>query len=152
MYSDLIELMEGSDMVIYRSRACTSDEVRMASSLLDLKLPEDFVSYLETFGSLSFGSFEINGIIDNTDLKEPVNSNFVGLTLEAYEKYHLPKKYALIGSVGDGSQYALCCDSNSRSFGKLFYWNAGVRNAESMEAAFDSFYEFVKYKIELVLD
>lgn len=152
MIEDLLNKFKEQDEIIYTSLPGTTERLQKISELLNITLPVDFKTYLEKYGAISVRSVEINGLISDGNDLEPVNINFVGLSKESQEKYGLFKKYVQLGDAGFGDQWVLCCDENSENFGKVFYWNPGIKKITDMELCYDSFTSFIRTRLESVID
>ncbi|WP_348715145.1 SMI1/KNR4 family protein [Tenacibaculum sp. 190130A14a] len=152
MIEDLLNKFKEQDEIIYTSTPGTPERLQKISELLNINLPKDFKAFLEKYGAISVRSVEINGLINNGNDLDPVHINFVGLSKEGQVKYGLFKKHIQLGDAGLGDQWVLCCDGDSENFGKVFYWNPGLKTITDMELCYDSFTSFIRTRLESVLD
>ena len=147
MLENIIDRLKEKEIKVYSSGPTSAERINNVSKILEIELPESFKNYLLTYGSLSVKSFELNGLINISNDSEPVHANFVGLTKESQDNYGLIKKYIQLGDAGLGDQWVLCCDSQSKNYGKMFFWNPGIADENDMEKCADSFEEFIEKKL-----
>ncbi|WP_262713602.1 SMI1/KNR4 family protein [Seonamhaeicola marinus] len=147
MLENIIYRLKKQEIKVYSSGPNSAERIDNASKILEIQLPESFKNYLLIYGSLSVKSFELNGLINVSNDSEPVHANFVGLTKESQDKYGLIKTYIQLGDAGLGDQWVLCCNSKSKNYGKVFYWNPGISGENDMEKCADSFEEFIEKKL-----
>jgi hypothetical protein len=147
MYKDLIDSLIKNNITVYMAGKTASEKILKAEKLLNLNFPFDYKVFLEEFGNISFGSFEIHGISNTVGLEDSFNGNVVGISLEAYEHYKLLPKVILLGDAGLGDQYALNCDEKSVYYNKVFYWNPKIISLEDVEYINDNFYDFFLTKV-----
>ena len=147
MLEKIFERLKEQEIKVCFSGPASTERIDNASKILEIELPESFENYLRTYGSLAVKSFELNGLINIPNDSESVHANFVGLTKESQERYGLIKKYIQLGDAGLGDQWVLCCDAQSKNYGKIFYWNPGITDENDMEKCTDSFEEFIEKKL-----
>lgn len=88
------------------SDPATKESIKQAEELIGRQFPEEYREFLRTFGTLTFGSTEIKGILQNQPEIEEEGS-VAGLYLEYVQDELIPGYLVSIYSLGDGEEYCL---------------------------------------------
>jgi len=87
-------------------RACSDAVIRVAESILELKIPDDYRKFISDFGAADFYGFEIYGITSNDPGQESSVPSCTWFT-QSEREHGLPSEFIVIGSSGDGLTYVL---------------------------------------------
>lgn len=89
-------------------KPATENEIKEFSTKLNVQLPTDYIRFLKEFGSLSFKSLDIAGVLSGPGFSEFENySNAQWLTLSERRDNGLPEKYIILSDSGMGEWYVL---------------------------------------------
>lgn len=103
-YEKAIELINNNKNILLPTFYCSEKTIKIAETMLSLKLPRAYIMMLKTFGMLRFGGTDIEGICFNDVGK----SGMLRLTLDSRNNNGMPKNFVVIEDSGlDGEVYCL---------------------------------------------
>ena len=107
--TDLIQ--KNVDLFVSGFCPCSECSIQKIEQVLNSKMPRDYVQFLRTFGLLNFGAEEVFGIFRD-EIDEIYVGNMITWTLEARNKWGMPKNLVIIHELGDGTRDCLQINEN----------------------------------------
>lgn len=139
---DMIAKATSGSQDISYSGGVNDHEIAEAILGLHLKLPEDYLEFLKSFGTLTIPPIEIYGMVAGKGASGGIPNAFP-LTREELTNGLIPPETVIIGYTGFGPAYLLDCTSNPLTHGSVSEWNYGNQMDENAER-FPSFSEFLR--------
>lgn len=108
-YEKAIELiLQNKNLVDLNFYHCSEETISKIKYLLDIQLPTSYIKFLKDIGYLSFRSENVFGV-HKEDLTK---SSMITWTLEARNKWGMPKNLVIIHELGDGTRDCLQINEN----------------------------------------
>ncbi|MBU6961409.1 SMI1/KNR4 family protein [Pseudomonas sp. CVAP len=143
-YQDLTNKLDTSSEETFWFGACSKDQIAKLEKILELKLPQDFIDFLETCGGGGVVESEICGIENNdASLESGATVNYSTTYCQA--NYELPNNLAVIYLKNDEVCWAIDCSTTGN--GKVLSYDL-LKNKISKVIAVN-FYSFFEEYVEL---
>jgi hypothetical protein len=121
----------------------TSDQLLIAEAQLDLSVKGGYRSFLEEFGWLDAGEFEVYGLGDDV----PRHLNLVNVTLSERSVMNPPLLPSLIPVMNDGGGNLYCVDAGPVRNGAVLFWDHELGSDQEPDFVASSFNEWLNQRL-----
>jgi hypothetical protein len=152
-----IELMEkAKDVNAHFSGPAAEDDIANAESLLQVRFDEDYRRFLSSFGSGSFGFFEVFGLLLQSSVtsRRPDDLLFETENWRSFQVTERAKEFYVVASPDDGCDWILKSnDLLQGDYSPVFVWDMGENyDKVNPHVEYESFGHFFLQQVQDAID